>query len=142
RNGLRSEGPRCDRRCCRPDSGPPTAHGHRADRWPCPCLRRPIGHRSALLPAWRNLPLICPIFVVQPVTHHIRGLLRSTRLTAPDVAVLPFGTGPLPPALRSLPVVDLESVDDCRRIVVVGTDADLASVLTRLLRNESLDAEI
>jgi hypothetical protein len=62
-------------------------------------------------------------------------------LTAPDVAVLPFGTGPLPRALRSLPVVDLENVDDCRRIVVVGTDADLASVVTRLLRNESLDVE-
>jgi hypothetical protein len=58
------------------------------------------------------------------------------------MAVLPFGAGPLPRALRGLPVGDLETVDDCRRIVVVGSDADLAAVLTRLLHNETLDVEI
>jgi hypothetical protein len=48
----------------------------------------------------------------------------------------------LPRALRGLPVVDLDDVPDCRRVVVVGSDADLAAVLTRLLRADRLNVEV
>ena len=34
------------------------------------------------------------------------------------------------------------AVGGCRRLIVVGTDADLASVLTRLLRTDRLDVEV
>ncbi|MGV0850666.1 peptidase M50 [Mycolicibacterium phlei] len=58
-----------------------------------------------------------------------------------DVFVLPFGGRRLPRALRDLPVA--ENADArCRRLVVVGSDADLASVLTRLMRTERLDVEV
>jgi hypothetical protein len=51
----------------------------------------------------------------------------------------------LPRSLRGLTRVDpgdIETLGSARRLVVVGTDADLASVLTRLLRAELLDAEV
>jgi hypothetical protein len=44
--------------------------------------------------------------------------------------------------LRGLPVVDVEQVTECRRVIVVGSDADLAAVLTRLLRADRLDVEV
>lgn len=63
-------------------------------------------------------------------------------MTTTDVAVLPFGDRRLPRPLRGLPTVTLDDVTDCRRVVVLGSDADLASVLTRLLRTERLDVEV
>jgi hypothetical protein len=66
-------------------------------------------------------------------------------LTADDVAVLLFGDQRLPRALAWLPRADMDDIDaaaDYRRLIVVGSDADLAAVLTRLLRSERLDVEI
>jgi hypothetical protein len=64
-----------------------------------------------------------------------------------DIAVLLFGDSRLPHSLSGLTVVD--SADDvdaaigwARRLVVVGVDADLATVLTRLLRAGRLDIEV
>ena len=52
----------------------------------------------------------------------------------------------LPRLLRGLPIADPGDIDTtiagARRVVVVGADADLASVLTRLLRAESLNVEV
>ena len=59
-----------------------------------------------------------------------------------DVVVLLFGGRRLPRTLRDLPVVGLDDVADCRRVVVVGSDADLAAALTRLLRADGLDVEV
>ena len=68
---------------------------------------------------------------------------------AANVAVLLFGDGRLPRRLRGPAVhrVDGSGIPDgvigsCRRLVVVGADADLAAVLTRLLRAERLDVEV
>jgi hypothetical protein len=53
---------------------------------------------------------------------------------------------PLPRPLRALTVIDAADIDTAlasfRRVVVAGADADLASVLTRLLRTEQLDVEV
>jgi hypothetical protein len=62
--------------------------------------------------------------------------------TTADVVVLLFGGRRLPRALRDLPVVSLDDITACRRVVVVGSDADLAAVLTRLLRADRLDVEV
>jgi hypothetical protein len=59
--------------------------------------------------------------------------------------VLAFGGRRVPRALTGLPVhsADLDAaVGLYRRLVVVGADADLAAVLTRLLRAERLDVEV
>ncbi len=62
------------------------------------------------------------------------------------LAVLLFGDRSLPRPLRGLPVADPGDIDAAarsnRRLIVVGSDADLAAVLTRLLRIEQLDVEI
>ncbi len=62
------------------------------------------------------------------------------------VAVLPFGGRRVPRRLRGLSVLDtgadLERLTRARRIVVVGSHADLATVLTRLLRADRLDIEV
>ncbi|MBV8929563.1 MAG: peptidase M50, partial [Mycobacteriaceae bacterium] len=67
-------------------------------------------------------------------------------MTAADVAVLVFGGRRLPRALAGLKVVDPSGVDpagvDCGRLIVVGSDADLAAVLTRLLRADRLGVEV
>jgi hypothetical protein len=63
-------------------------------------------------------------------------------LTTTNVVVLQFGGRRLPRALRDLPIVGLDDVADCRRVVVVGSDADLAAVLTHLLRADRLDVEV
>jgi hypothetical protein len=70
-------------------------------------------------------------------------------LTAADVAVLVFGDRTVPGPLRGLAVQHVGDADDideaarrCRRLVVVGSDSDLAAVLTRLLRHERLDVEV
>jgi hypothetical protein len=69
-----------------------------------------------------------------------------------SVAVLVFGGVRAPAALGDLPLHRAENRDDsaaidaaigpCRRLVVVGADADLAAVLSRLLRAERLDVEV
>jgi hypothetical protein len=66
-----------------------------------------------------------------------------------DVAVLLFGGRRPPRPLDGLAVHTVEGREDidaaaggCRRLIVVGADADLASVLTRLLRTERLDVEV
>lgn len=59
--------------------------------------------------------------------------------------VLVFGERRVPRALAGLPVhtSDVDAVVALyRRLVVVGGDADLAAVLTRLLRAERLDVEV
>ena len=62
-----------------------------------------------------------------------------------DVVALLFAGRRLPRALRDLPIADLDNIAGtagCRRVVVVGSDADLAAVLTRLLRADRLDMEV
>jgi hypothetical protein len=62
-----------------------------------------------------------------------------------DLGVLVFGERRVPRALSGLPVhtgnVD-SAIGPYRRLVVVGADADLAAVLTGLLRAERLDVEV
>ncbi|BBZ25472.1 peptidase M50 [Mycolicibacter hiberniae] len=73
-------------------------------------------------------------------------------MTAPQTAVLVFDGRPLPRPLRGLPTVrfgdgsgreDFDAaIDRYRRLVVVGADADLACLATRLLRTDRLDVEV
>jgi hypothetical protein len=63
-------------------------------------------------------------------------------LTTADVVVLRFGEQRLPRSLRGLPIAGLDDITACRRVVVVGSDADLATALTRLVRSERLDIEV
>jgi hypothetical protein len=63
------------------------------------------------------------------------------------ITVLRFGDRRLPHALASLPTADDAAgidaaIPDARRVIVVGSDADLAVVLTRLMRTERLDIEV
>lgn len=65
------------------------------------------------------------------------------------VAVLLGGDARAPAPLRDLPVHRADgpagidaAIGPYRRLVVVGTDADLAAVLSRLLRAERLDVEV
>ncbi len=66
-----------------------------------------------------------------------------------DIAVLVFGEQNVPRPLAGLPAVRIgdpadvdAAISGAGRVVVVGTDADLASVLTRLLRAGRLDVEV
>lgn len=76
---------------------------------------------------------------------------------APDTAILQFGDARPPRPLTGLPThrvavdegakEDIQAVVDaltgsCRRLVVVGDDAQLSMVLTRLLRTARLDVEV
>jgi hypothetical protein len=63
-------------------------------------------------------------------------------LTAADVVVLLSEGRKMPRSLRGLTVITADSVTECRRIAVVGSHADLAAVLTRLLRADRLDVEV
>ena len=63
-------------------------------------------------------------------------------MTTTDVVVLQFGGRRVPRALRELPVVGIDDVAGHSRVVVVGSDADLASVLTHLLKADRLDVEV
>ena len=65
------------------------------------------------------------------------------------VTVLVFGDAPTPRPLAALPVArnaDAAVIDgaagEFRRLVVNGSDADLAVVLSRLLRSDALDVEV
>ena len=58
------------------------------------------------------------------------------------VVVSVFGSRRVPRALRDLPVVGIDDITSHRRVLVVGSDADLASVLTRLLKADRLDVEV
>lgn len=56
-----------------------------------------------------------------------------------------FGSLRLPRPLRDLPLVDLDELDaiaDHRRVIVAGSGAELAAVLTALLRADRLDVEV
>lgn len=66
-----------------------------------------------------------------------------------EIAVLAFGGRRPPGALGSLsciPIDDPAGIDDAvrglRRVVVLGGDAELAAVLTRLMRADLLDVEV
>jgi hypothetical protein len=70
-------------------------------------------------------------------------------LTNINIAVLRFGGRRLPRALASLPCHDGDdasgidaAVQGASRVLVAGSKADLAVVLTRLMRIERLDVEI
>jgi hypothetical protein len=70
-------------------------------------------------------------------------------LITTDVVVLLFGGRRAPRPLAGLDAHIAEQPDHIdaaagafRRLIVVGTDADLASVLTRLLRTDRLDVEV
>lgn len=68
-------------------------------------------------------------------------------MTAPDLAVLRFGGRPVPGGLAGVAVHDVAAPADvdavsAGRFAVIGGDADLAAVLTRLLRTERLDVEL
>jgi hypothetical protein len=59
-----------------------------------------------------------------------------------DAVVLLRGHRRIPRPLRDLPVTGLDDVGNHRRVVVVGSQADLAAVLTHLLRADRLDVEV
>lgn len=63
-------------------------------------------------------------------------------MTTRDVVVLVFGSRRVPRALRDLPVAGIDDATGHGRVLVVGSDADLASVLTRLLKADRLDVEV
>lgn len=63
-------------------------------------------------------------------------------MTTADVVALLFGDRRMPRSLRDLAPVTIDDITDHRRVVVVGSDADLASVLTLLLRANRLDVEV
>lgn len=68
-------------------------------------------------------------------------------MTSAEVVVLRFGGRRVPRALADLPLYDIATADDLdpassRRVIVLGTDADLSLVLTRLLRSDRLDVEV
>jgi len=63
-------------------------------------------------------------------------------LTAADVVVLPAAGRRRPRPLRDLPEITADAVTECRRVVVLGSTADLAAVLTRLLKADRLDVEV
>ncbi|WP_156660945.1 peptidase M50 [Mycobacterium sp. 852002-51163_SCH5372311] len=70
----------------------------------------------------------------------------NTADNTPSMAVLLFGDRSAPRPLAGLPTHRLDSFDidlpPSRRLVVVGNDAELAGVLTRLLRADRLDVEV
>lgn len=74
-------------------------------------------------------------------------MTRSDSSTS--VVVLLFGDRRVPRPLTGLPAERPGGPEDidaaakrCARLIVVGSDADLAAVLTRLMRTERLDVEV
>jgi hypothetical protein len=75
--------------------------------------------------------------------------LNAAEQNAPGVAVLFFGDERPPGSLGGLPAHRVTGADEIdaaigtyHRLVVVGADADLATVLSRLLRADRLDVEV
>lgn len=75
----------------------------------------------------------------------------ATSDVSPDAIVLSFGGRRVPRPLARLPSVSvgdpaevdaIVDVSEVRRLIVLGTHADLAVVLSRLLRNDRLDVEV
>ena len=73
----------------------------------------------------------------------------NTAENTPSVALVVFGDGQVSSALSDLPAhrpdgpAEIDSViGDYGRLVVIGADADLAGVLSRLLRADRLDIEV
>lgn len=64
----------------------------------------------------------------------------------PSTAILVFGERPVPSALSGLPTLPVDDLASALgrwdRLIVVGADADLATVLSRLLRADRLDVEV
>jgi hypothetical protein len=91
---------------------------------------------------------------MQPVSYLIRRnpcSLRGADLSAKDVTVLRFGDRRVPRSLAGLAAHDVAAADasavvdaasTSRRIIVLGSHADLSVVLTRLLRTDRLDVEV
>ena len=72
-----------------------------------------------------------------------------TAQTRSGFTVLTFGDRSAPRSLAELPALRVgEAADidgaaaDARRLLVVGSDADLAAVLSRLMRQDALDVEV
>jgi hypothetical protein len=98
--------------------------------------------------------VVQPVTYLSPVTMRVpqdplrnRAIRPSSAvcedlLNDPDIAVLMFGQHRVPRVLRGLPVTEIDATHDYRRLIVVGSDADLAAVLTQLLRTGMLDVEI
>lgn len=64
-------------------------------------------------------------------------------LKTPSAAVLAFGDRPLPGALAGLSVLSVDEVPGTfGRLIVLGNDADLAAVLSGLMRADRLDVEV
>ncbi len=70
-------------------------------------------------------------------------------MTNKQIAVLRFGGRRTAPGLAALPCHEIAAgadvdvaIEAVRRVVVVGDDADLATVLTRLIRLDRLDIEV
>ncbi|MET0699719.1 MAG: peptidase M50 [Mycobacterium sp.] len=70
-------------------------------------------------------------------------------MTGANAVVLSFGGRRVARALAGLRTVEVvdgsgidEAIADVHRVIVVGSAADLAAVLTRLLRTERLDVEV
>ena len=70
-------------------------------------------------------------------------------MTAAEPVVLRFGDRPIPRILRGVPAVAVTGAGDiddasaaASRLIVLGSEVDLAAVLTRLLRTERLGVEV
>ena len=66
-----------------------------------------------------------------------------------QITVLHFGARQVPRPLASLRCCQLNdpaeidaAIQGAQRVIVIGSEADLASVLTRLMRSERLDLEV
>ncbi|MDV3135884.1 peptidase M50 [Mycobacterium sp. 29Ha] len=63
-------------------------------------------------------------------------------MTAADIAVLLVGGRRMPRSLRGLATISEDAVTESRRVIVVGSQADVAAVLSRLLKADRLDVEV
>lgn len=59
-----------------------------------------------------------------------------------STAVFTGEAGRVPRPLRGLPTVGIDDIDGLRRVIVTGPAADVAAVLTRLLKADRLDVEV
>ena len=96
----------------------------------------------------RSSVTLCPAGEPLYPTWSLRDPQGAALITT-DVVVLLFGGRRLPRPLAGLAAEQVDGPDDidavvgrARRLIVVGSDADLAAVLTRLLRADRLDVEV